>query len=275
MQTRSQMSQLCRDAGRPLGLVPTMGYLHRGHLSLVRRAREENATVAVSVFVNPSQFGSHEDLDSYPRNMERDLKLLDELSVDLVFAPSPQEMYPDGFDTWVEPGRAAQRLEGEWRPGHFRGVATVVVKLLNILRPDRAYFGQKDGQQAAVVRRMAADLDTGVEIVVLPTVREEDGLACSSRNAYLSPQERAAAPIIFKALSSAEDLWKGGERDAEALRDELCRVLASEPLVSKVDYVSVADSETLEELETIDRQAMLSVALHIGKTRLIDNILVG
>ena len=269
------MSRHCQEAGRPLGLVPTMGYLHEGHLALVRRARNENATLAVSIFVNPTQFGLQEDVDSYPRDLDRDLRLLRKAGVDLVFVPSLAEMYPEGFDTWVEVGKLAQPLEGAHRPGHFRGVATVVTKLLNIVRPDRAYFGQKDGQQAAVIKRLALDLDMGVEIVVVPTVREEDGLALSSRNAYLSPPERAAAPVIYRALSRAESLWRSGEKDAALLRDEVLRILSSEPLVSGVDYVSVADAETLEELERVDRRAIVSVAVHIGKARLIDNIVIG
>ena len=257
-----------------MGLVPTMGYLHQGHLSLVHHAIENNATVAVSIFVNPTQFGPQEDLDSYPRDLHRDLTKLEDIGVDIVFVPSQHEMYPYGFDTWVEPYHLAQRLEGNSRPGHFRGVATVIVKLLNITRPDRAYFGQKDGQQAIMIRRLATDLDIGTEIVVLPTVREVDGLAYSSRNAFLGPQERAAAPIIHLGMSRAKALWLSGERKAEALRAELSRVLASEPLVSRVDYISIADADTLEELRTIDRRAMLSVALHIGEVRLIDNVLL-
>ena len=268
------MSRLSRAAARPLGLVPTMGYLHQGHMALVRRARHENATLAVSIFVNPTQFDLREDLASYPQDRERDMALLENAGVDLVFSPTPEEMYPQGYDTWIEVGRMARSLEGAQRPGHFRGVATVVVKLLNIVRPDRAYFGQKDGQQVVVIKRLAGDMDAGVEIVTVPTVREDDGLACSSRNVYLTPQQRVAAAVIYRALSRAESLWRAGQRNADALRVEVRSVLDSEPQVSEVEYVSVADAETLEELERIDRQAMVSVAVRIGKTRLIDNVLL-
>ena len=262
-----------REAGqveRPLGLVPTMGALHAGHMSLVHRARAESATLAVSVFVNPSQFGPTEDYASYPRDTEDDLARLEEAGVDLVFAPATEEMYPAGFDTYVDVGRLGERLEGSARPGHFRGVATVVAKILAIVRPDRAYFGQKDAQQAAVVKRLSADLNLGAEIIVCPTVRERDGLALSSRNAYLAADERKAATVLFKALSMARDL---GGTDAEEVRRRMAELIASEPLAS-ADYVSVADPETFEELDEFRGEALASLAVHIGKTRLIDNILI-
>ena len=262
-----------RVAG-PVGLVPTMGSLHEGHLELVRRARRENGLTAVSIFVNPSQFGPGEDLGSYPRDMDRDLGLLTREGVDLVFAPSPEEMYPAGFDTWIQVKKTSEVLEGAARPGHFQGVATVVAKLFNIVRPHRAYFGQKDGQQAAVVSRMVKDLDMDVEIVAVPTVREEDGLAMSSRNVYLTPEERQAAPVVYRALSRAVDLWRKGETGCETLRAEMKAVLESESLVSGVDYVSVADPITLEELVQAAPSAMVSTAVHIGKARLIDNVLL-
>ena len=257
-----------------VGLVPTMGALHRGHLALVRRARAENDLVTVSIFVNPAQFGPSEDFESYPRDVERDLALLREEGVDLVFAPGVEEVYPPGHDTWVDPGRVADSLEGEHRPGHFRGVATVVAKLFNVVRPHRAYFGQKDGQQAAVVRRMAAQLDVGVEVVVVPTVREADGLALSSRNVYLTPAQRRAAPAVFRALQAAQGLWTEGERDAGALRRAVRAVLEEEPLIEAVDYVSVADGDSLEELDRVAGPAMVSVAVRMGHTRLIDNLVL-
>ncbi|MEE9198180.1 MAG: pantoate--beta-alanine ligase [Dehalococcoidia bacterium] len=254
-----------------LGLVPTMGYLHEGHLALVRRARAENDLVAVSIFVNPSQFGPAEDYQTYPRDLQRDLALLEREGVDLVFAPSVEELYPPGFDTWVEMEGLAGRLEGESRPGHFRGVVTVVAKLFNIVRPHRAYFGQKDAQQLWLIGKMVADLNMDLELVAVPTVRETDGLALSSRNAYLSPQERRVAPILWKALTAARELWEGGEQDAEAIRKAMTALIEEESL-ARVDYVSVADSDTLEELDAIDRPALVSLAVWIGETRLIDNI---
>ena len=257
-----------------LGLVPTMGYLHGGHLALVRRARAENDALAVSIFVNPFQFGPEEDLGAYPRDMKRDMALLESEGTDLVFAPSAEDMYPEGFETWVEVGGVARRLEGEHRPGHFRGVATVVLKLLNVVRPDRAYFGQKDGQQVAVIARMVADLDLGVDIGVVPTVREPDGLALSSRNVYLTPEERKAAPVVYKALLRVQDMWGSGERSGERLRREAFSVLEGEPLIASIDYVSVADAASLEELADVNRPALVSAAVRIGKARLIDNILL-
>ncbi len=254
----------------PLGLVPTMGALHEGHMSLVRRAREENTTAVVSIFVNPAQFGPGEDFESYPRDMDADLAKLDEAGVDVAFAPAADEMYPDGFDTHVDVGRIADRLEGEARPGHFRGVATVVCKLLSIVRPDRAYFGSKDAQQGLVIQRLNADLDLGAEIVMCPTVREPDGLALSSRNAYLDAKERRAALVLYRALSLARSM-RGDT--PEAVRSAMLDVLEAEPLAS-VDYVSVADVATLEELDVIDRPALVSLAVRIGSTRLIDNIVI-
>ena len=267
--------QALTDCPRPLGLVPTMGALHEGHLALVRQAREQNASVIASIFVNPTQFGPQEDLSTYPRDMERDLALLEGEDVDLVYAPTPEEVYPPGFDTWIEPGALAERLEGAARPGHFRGVATVVAKLFNVISPDRAYFGQKDGQQLAVIRQLVRDLDMGVEIVAVPTVRDADGLALSSRNAYLTPEQRAAAPVIYRALSEAERRRKQGETDVEGLRKAVRAVLESEPLLEGIDYVSVADAITLEELERVDGPAMISTGVRLGKTRLIDNVVLG
>jgi len=263
-------------AGPPwrVGLVPTMGALHEGHLSLVRRARADDDTVVASIFVNPTQFGPSEDYARYPRDQDRDLALLRDVGTDLVFMPPVEEIYPQGFDTYVEVGKLAQVLEGASRPGHFRGVATVVAKLFNIVQPHRAYFGQKDAQQLAVIRRLTRDLDLPVEVVGLRTVREPDGLAMSSRNAFLSPEERKAALVLYRSLEAAQELWRSGVRDASLIRQRMGEVLAGEPL-ARVDYVSVADAETLEELETVDRPALVSLAVRIGKTRLIDNVGLG
>ena len=268
------MALACRESRRPLGLVPTMGALHSGHIALVRRARQDSATLAVSIFVNPAQFGPQEDLALYPRDLERDLALLEVEGVDLVFTPGPEEIYPPGFDTWVDPGKLAARLEGAVRPGHFRGVATVVTKLLNIVGPDRAYFGQKDGQQTAVICRLVQDLNLSASIVVVPTVRDTDGLALSSRNEYLTAEQRKAAPVIYQSLARIEKLWRGGLNDAKSLRRAARKLLEAEPLVDAVDYVSVADAETLEELDQIQVRAMASVAVRMGRTRLIDNIIL-
>jgi pantoate--beta-alanine ligase len=274
IESIQEMALACREAPRPLGLVPTMGALHQGHLALVRQARRDNATVAVSIFVNPTQFGPQEDLAHYPRDLERDLGLLREERVDLVFTPAPDAVYPPGFDTWIDVGALAAKLEGTVRPGHFRGVATVVTKLVNIIRPDRAYFGQKDGQQTLMVRQLARDLNLGLDIVVVPTVREPDGLALSSRNIYLTPEERRVARVIYRGLCQARDLWQEGVRDAERLRQAARQKLESEPLIERIDYVSVADADTLEELDAIQGRAMVSVAVKLGVPRLIDNIIL-
>lgn len=256
-----------------LGLVPTMGFLHEGHLSLVRRARAENRQVAASIFVNPTQFGPAEDLSSYPRNLARDLALLQAEGVALVWTPTAADVYPPGFQTWVEVEEITRPLEGAHRPGHFRGVATVVAKLFNAFTPDRVYFGQKDAQQVAVIRRMALDLNFPLEVVVCPTVREPDGLALSSRNAYLSPAERAAATVLYRALGRAQGQFLAGERRGDALRQAMEAVLAEEPL-AQPQYVSVADPDTLQELETVETGGLLSLAVRIGQTRLIDNLLL-
>jgi pantothenate synthetase (EC 6.3.2.1) len=257
-----------------VGLVPTMGYLHEGHLSLVRLARNECDTVAVSIFVNPTQFGPHEDLDRYPRNLERDFQLLQAQGVDLVFVPDVAEIYPDGYSTYVEVQGVTEMLEGAARPGHFRGVATVLCKLFNIIQPTHAYFGQKDAQQTVVVRKMVRDLDLPIEIVIGPTVREADGLALSSRNVYLTPDERVAATVLYRALMSARERYVAGSRDAEELRAAMRAVLSAEPL-ARVEYVSAAHPLTLQELDQLDMDGgLLSMAVHIGSTRLIDNIIV-
>lgn len=258
-----------------LGFVPTMGYLHAGHISLVELARKENSVVVVSIFVNPTQFGPNEDFARYPRDTERDMAMLREAGVDWVFAPSVEEMYPPGYSTYVDVREVTARLEGELRPGHFTGVATVVAKLFNIVQPHRAYFGQKDAQQAAVIRKMAADLNFPLQIVVGQTVREPDGLAMSSRNIYLNAEERQAALCLYNALSAAQALWEKGERRGSALREAMQQVLAAEPL-ARADYVSVADPLTLRELDDSGQahEALASLAVRIGKTRLIDNFLL-
>jgi len=274
LQNRRQMAAACRSAKRPLGLVPTMGALHEGHIALVKEARKNNSTLAATIFVNPSQFGPQEDLSAYPRNLERDSALLKEEGVDLVFTPGVEEIYPPGFNTWVDVGGLGDRLEGEHRPGHFRGVATVVAKLFNIVGPDRAYFGQKDGQQSAVIRKMVRDLDLDVEVVMVPTVRDSDGLALSSRNAYLTEEQRRAAPVVYRALQLAQRLWQEGITDGSRIRSETRLVLESEGLIERIDYVSVANAETLEELDIVKGRVMVSVAVQLGKPRLIDNIIL-
>ena len=257
-----------------VGLVPTMGYLHEGHLSLVRRAREECEHVIVSIFVNPTQFGPQEDLSKYPRDLDRDLSLLEPLGVDLVWMPTPEIMYPPGYQTWVNVEAITLPLEGAMRPGHFRGVTTVVAKLFNAVQPHNAYFGQKDAQQAAVIRQMTRDLNFPIEIVVCPIVREPDGLAMSSRNVYLDPEQRRAATVLSRALRTATEAYENGERDAETLRQVMEDMLATAPL-AQMQYVSCADYDTLEELETVTGKALLSMAVFVGKTRLIDNVVLG
>ena len=252
-------------AGETIGLVPTMGALHAGHLSLIERARQENTKVVVSIFVNPIQFGPNEDLARYPRPIESDLEMLRSAAVDAIYIPRVKDMYPEGATTRVVVGGVAEPLEGAARPGHFEGVATVVTKLFWAVLPDRAYFGQKDAQQVAVVRRLAADLDSGVEVVACPTVREADGLAVSSRNAYLDPQERAAAVSLSRALRAAAEAYRGGERDPGRLRQAMVDVLAGEPL-ARIDYAEMVDPGNFSSPGTL---ALLAVS--IGKTRLIDN----
>ena len=273
-----EMAQACRRAPRSLGLVPTMGALHEGHLSLVRRAKAENQTLAVTIFVNPAQFGDDGDLAGYPRDLDRDLDLLRQEGTDLVFTPGSDEIYPPGFDTWVEVGRLGDKLEGAHRPGHFRGVATVVAKLFNLVRPDLAYFGQKDGQQTVVIQQLVRDMALDLEVVVCPTIRQTDGLAYSSRNARLSPEQREAATVVYRSLCRADELWRSGERDAGVLRHQVRVILEGQPLIDGIDYVSVAARGTLDELEE-GRQdlvagSMVSVAVQFGQVRLIDNIIL-
>ncbi len=276
MRTTEELGELRRiraSLDGTFGVVFTMGSLHAGHASLVRQARIECSHVGASIFVNPTQFGPGEDYANYPRTLQRDLDFLEDWGVDVVWTPTVDAMYPSGFQTWITVEEVGMPLEGKCRPGHFRGVATVVAKLLNSFMPDKAYFGQKDAQQVAVLKRMVLDLNFPVEIVVCPTVRESDGLALSSRNAYLNPAERQAARVLFRALSDAQQAYDGGERDAEALRTIMRSAVKSEPLACE-EYVSAADPESLSELRKIGTSVLLSLAVKIGKARLIDNLLI-
>jgi len=257
-----------------VGLIPTMGYLHEGHLSLMRRASEECDHTVVSIFVNPAQFAPSEDLARYPRDLKRDLSLMEPLGVEVVWAPTVEVMYPEGYQTWVEVEKLTAPLEGALRPGHFRGVTTVVAKLFNAVHPHKAYFGQKDAQQAAVIRQMTRDLSYPIEIVVCPIVREPDGLAMSSRNKYLEGDDRKAALVLSRALQAARQAHEQGETDAETLRRIMREVIAAEPR-AQVQYVSCADYDSLQELEAVTGKTLLSLAVLIGKTRLIDNIVLG
>ena len=272
-RTIAEMKALRMKSLGSVGFVPTMGYLHDGHLALVKQARVENSVVIASIFVNPTQFGPTEDFKTYPRNTERDLAMLRKERTDIVFMPPAEEMYPEGFNSWVEVEKVTDQLEGSCRPGHFKGVNTIVAKLFNIVEPSRAYFGQKDAQQALVIKKMVADLNMNLEVIVAPTVRESDGLAMSSRNVNLNPQERQAATVLFKALTLALNLWGKGERNAKHMCQEMTSLISKEPL-AKIEYVSIADAETLEELTEIDKPALASLAVRIGKTRLIDNMLL-
>ena len=269
-----ELRSLRQELESPFGLVPTMGFLHEGHLSLVREARGQCASVGVSIFVNPTQFAPSEDLDSYPRDLDRDLELLEKEGVDLVWTPTDVDVYPPGAQTWVEVAELTQELEGKRRPGHFCGVTTVVAKLFNAFQPDKAFFGQKDAQQAVVIQRMVKDLLFPIETVVCPIVREPDGLALSSRNTYLDPEQRQAATALSRALRAAESAFEAGERDADVLRHTMMDVLNAEPL-AEVQYVSAADPQTLRELEGEVDGTLLSIAVYVGKTRLIDNVVLG
>ena len=271
IESVSEMKEVRQWLKGSVGLVPTMGYLHEGHLTLVRQAKAENQISIATIFVNPTQFGPHEDYATYPRNPERDLAMLEKEKTDYVFMPVPEDMYPSDYDTWVEVGTVTQRLEGAARPGHFRGVATVVTKLFNFTQPTKAYFGQKDAQQVLVIQKMVADLNMNLEIVVVPTVREPDGLAMSSRNAYLKPDERKAAAVLYRAMTLAQQMYTGGERDAEKIRTEMTALIQQEPL-AKIEYVSLADGKTLEELTAVTSPALVLLAVRIGKPKLIDNM---
>lgn len=271
--TAAEFARFRAGAPSPVGLVPTMGCLHAGHLSLMEKARRDNAVAVASIFVNPAQFGPNEDFSRYPRTFDRDCQTLKQAKIDAVFAPPPDEMYPQGYDAWVEVGGITRKLEGAARPGHFRGVATVVLKLFNIVRPDNAYFGQKDAQQALIIRKMVRDLNLNIDIVTLPIVRDESGLALSSRNTYLSKEEKAAAGRIPAALKLAEKMLDSGQADAAAIREELARFLEEEPLL-RIEYISIACPNSLVELQTIEQPALLSLAVWAGSTRLIDNTIL-
>lgn len=257
-----------------VGLVPTMGFLHAGHISLVKRARKECDHVVVSIFVNPTQFAPNEDFASYPRDLERDAALVKEAGAELVFAPLDDVMYPEGFQTYVTVEEVTKVLEGAMRPTHFRGVTTVVAKLFNAVQPDKAYFGQKDAQQVAVLSRMVKDLNYNLEMVICPIVREKDGLALSSRNTYLDESQRKAALVLSRALRHARSIFASGERSTKAIREAMDGVFAAEP-AAKVQYISIADTVTLQEIDRIESKALVSMAVYMGKTRLIDNTVLG
>jgi pantoate--beta-alanine ligase len=257
-----------------VGFVPTMGYLHEGHLELVRHARKENPVAVVSIYVNPTQFAPNEDFKAYPRDIDRDLELLERVRTDIVFIPSDSEMYPAGYNTWVDISGITEKLEGKSRPTHFRGVTTVCNKLFNIVQPHQAYFGQKDAQQALVITKMVADLNMNLEIIVAPTVREKDGLAMSSRNTYLTPEERESAPILYKSLCLAREMHKQGERETVNIKEAMVSLIRSVP-GPVIDYISIADMDTLDEIDTIKGKVLVSLAARLGKPRLIDNIILG
>jgi len=270
VRTRAELREALRAAPRPVGLVPTMGWLHDGHRELIGRARSDNATTVVTIFVNPRQFNEAADYTKYPRNEDRDLAMCADEGVDLVFAPGVEEIYPPGFDTAVSVGAVAQPLEGAARPGHFDGVATVVAILFNLVGAERAYFGQKDAQQVMVIRQMARDLAIGTEVLACPTVREADGLALSSRNVHLTPGQRRAAAVLRRALLAARSAWEAGERSGDTLRAAMRAELDREPLAA-IEYVSIADGSTLAELHNVRGPALASLAVRFGTTRLIDN----
>jgi pantoate--beta-alanine ligase len=272
-RTIAEMKRLRSKCKGSVGFVPTMGYLHEGHLELVRSAKKDNPVVAVSIFVNPTQFAPSEDFKAYPRDLDRDLALLKSVKTDIVFIPSEAEMYPEGYNTWVVARGITETLEGRSRPTHFQGVTTVCNKLFNIVEPDKAYFGQKDAQQVLVIQKMVADLDMNLEIVVVPTVRESDGLAMSSRNTYLTPDHRQSAVVLYKSLCLAKDMYGKGERDAAKIKDAMTELISAVP-GAHIDYVSIADINTLQEIDRITGKILVSLAVRIGKPRLIDNIIL-
>ncbi len=258
--------------GKTIGLVPTMGALHEGHLSLIKRAKSENDIIVASIFVNPIQFGQSEDLDKYPRDMDGDMAKLKGEGVDILFMPEVKAIYPEGFSTYITVKDLSDKLCGAFRPGHFTGVATVVCKLFNIIVPTRAYFGQKDFQQTAVIKRMAEDLNMDIELIICPTIRESDGLAMSSRNAYLNPDERNAATVIYKALKTSSELIKSGNTNPAGIKKHMHDMLTAEPLISEIQYAGVYNIDTLDELNEFNKQNLLAIAVKIGNTRLIDNM---
>ncbi|APV44347.1 pantoate--beta-alanine ligase [Dehalogenimonas formicexedens] len=273
LNTVSELRTYRSSLSGSVGFVPTMGFLHEGHLSLVRRSTSDCDHSIVSIFVNPTQFGPNEDFNSYPRDIDRDLAMLEAAGADAVFLPAAEEMYPPGADTFVVPGKIAERLEGAVRPGHFKGVATIVLKLFNLVRAQKAYFGQKDAQQVAVLRKMVADLNVPVELLVMPIVRESDGLAMSSRNTYLNEDERQAATILYQSLKMAESLIESGEKHAETVKQKMAEFISNEKLAC-TDYISISDGDSLAEQTIITRPALISLAVRFGRTRLIDNLIL-
>jgi len=269
----STLAKMLRKEGKTVGFVPTMGYLHDGHISLVKAARKHTDVVVISVFVNPAQFGPKEDLEKYPRDPKRDETMSAQAGVDIMFCPTAKEMYPDGYSTYVAVEGVSQVMCGASRPSHFRGVTTVVAKLFGIVKPDIAYFGQKDAQQAIIIKKMASDLDMDIEIKVMPTVRERDGLAMSSRNTYLSEAERRDAVVLNQALKRAESLVSAGEKKAAVIKEEIRKMIA-ETATAKIDYIALVDPQDLKELETIGKEALIALAVFFGRTRLIDNTIV-
>jgi pantoate--beta-alanine ligase len=273
-RTISEMKALRSKCSGTVGFVPTMGYLHDGHLELVRHARRENPFAVVSIFVNPTQFAPNEDFKAYPRDIDRDLAMLETVKTDIVFIPSPEDMYPEGYNSWVDLEGITSTLEGRSRPTHFRGVTTVCNKLFNIVEADSAYFGQKDAQQALVIKKMVADLNMNLEIIVIATVREKDGLAMSSRNTYLTPEERQSAPVLYKSLQLASGMYEKGERDAVKIIRAMTTLISAVP-AAKIDYISISDIDTLQDADTIKGRVVISMAVKLGKPRLIDNIILG
>ena len=274
-RTPAEVKEVIKDwkkQGYSIGLVPTMGYLHEGHGSLIKRAVEENDKVMVSVFVNPIQFGPNEDLETYPRDFDADLKMIESLGADMVFHPEPSDMYASDFSTTISVAGVSENLCGARRPGHFNGVCTVVTKLFNLSEADRAYFGQKDAQQLAVVRRMVRDLNANIEIIGCPIIREDDGLAKSSRNTYLSSEERKAATVLNKALSAGKQMVEEGEKSALTVKSRIEDIISKEPL-AKIDYVEITDWNSIEPVDIIDGSILCAIAVYIGNTRLIDNFI--
>jgi len=269
-----EMKSLRKKYTGPVGLVPTMGYLHEGHLQLVRTSKKENPVTVVSIFVNPTQFAPNEDFKAYPRDLDRDLSMLRSVATDIVFIPEDLDMYPQGYNTWVNMLGITQFLEGKSRPTHFQGVTTVCNKLFNIVEADRAYFGQKDAQQALVIQKMVRELNMNLEIIVAPTVRESDGLAMSSRNTYLKPEERPEANVLYRSLLHARELYAKGERDAARIKAAMTKMIEKVP-AAKIDYISISDIDTLEDVDKITGKVLVSMAVRMGKPRLIDNIILG
>jgi pantoate--beta-alanine ligase len=268
-----QMKKLRHQIKGSVGFVPTMGFLHQGHLSLVKQSKTDTDITVTSIYVNPTQFGPGEDFKKYPRDTKRDFELLEIEHNNIVFMPSSEEMYPEHYDTWVEVGELTNYLEGKRRPGHFKGVTTIVNKLFNIVSPDKAYLGQKDAQQVVVLQKMVKDLNMNVEIVVMPTLRETDGLAMSSRNVYLNPDERRAAPVLYKSLILARQLRGKGETNSATIKDKMISLITNEPLIS-IDYISIADCDTLRELPQLNERSLVSLAAKLGNTTLIDNLII-